>query len=211
MDIPLNVDVYCDNGKVCGRSVSIILNPVTEEITHFVIKVKDLAHPEYLVPIEYIVESTPQKIQLRCSRSQLMKFGLFTHIEFLDPYDVGYSQLQMPLAEAGAMGMWPYTIPANGALPIPEEDIPYGELAIHRGADVDAVDGHIGHVDEFIVNPKDSHITHLVMREGHLWGKKDITISISDIDHIEDDVVYLKLDKNTVEHMPAIPVKRWWR
>jgi sporulation protein YlmC with PRC-barrel domain len=34
-------------------------------------------------------------------------------------------------------------------------------------------------VDEFVVNPKNGHITHLVMREGHLWGQKDVIIPLA--------------------------------
>lgn len=210
MDIPLNVDVYCSNEEVCGRSVSIILNPVTEKITHFVIRTKELVHLEYMVPIEYIVESTPHKIQLRCSRKELARFDPFTHVELLDPYEVGYPHLP-PIYEREAVGMWPYTVPDDYMTAVPIEDIPHGELAIHRGAHVEAVDGRIGRVDEFLVNPKNSNITHLVLREGHLWGQKDITIPITEIDHIEEDVVYLKLDKHTIEHMPGIPIKRWWQ
>jgi len=102
-------------------------------------------------------------------------------------------------------------MPDGYASAVPVEDIPYGELAIRRGAHVEAADGRIGRVDEFLVNPKNSNITHLVLREGHLWGQKDVTIPISEIDHIEEDVVYLKLDKHTIEHMPSIPIKRWWQ
>jgi len=211
MDIPLNVDVYCSDEEVCGRSVSIILNPVTEKITHFVLRTKELVHLEYMVPIEYIVESTPHKIQLRCSRKQLAQFDPFTHVEFLDPHDVGYPHLPLPLAAVEPIGMWPYTLPGEDMTATPIEDIPYGELAVHRGAHVEAKDGRIGRVDEFLVNPQNSHITHLVLREGHLWGQKDVTIPVSEIDRIKDDVVFLKLDKQTIGHMPSIPIARWWR
>ena len=164
-----------------------------------------------MVPIEYIVESSPHKIQLRCSRKQLAGFDPFTHIEFVDPYDVDYPHLPPPMNEMDAVSLWPYSAPENYTTAVPIEDIPYGELAIHRGAKVEAVDGHIGSVDEFLINPKNSHITHLVLREGHLWGQKDVTIPVTEIDHIEDDWVYLKLDKHAVEHLPGIPIKRWWR
>ena len=211
MDIPLNVDVYCSDEEVCGRSISIILNPVTQKVTHFVIQTEGFVHLEYMIPIEFIVESTPYKIQLRCSRKQLAQFDPFTHVEFLDPHDVGYPHLPPPMNETDGVGMWPYVVPEDYMTAVPVEDIPYGELAVHRGAHVEAVDGRIGRVDEFLVNPQNSHITHLVLREGHLWGQKDVTIPITEIDHIEDDVVFLKLNKHAIEHMPGIPIKRWWR
>jgi hypothetical protein len=49
------------------------------------------------------------------------------------------------------------------------------------------------------------------MREGHLWGKKDITIPVSEIEQIDEDVVRLKLDKESIEKLPAISVSRRWK
>jgi sporulation protein YlmC with PRC-barrel domain len=75
---------------------------------------------------------------------------------------------------------------------------------------VEATDGHVGRVDEFVVDAGTGHITHLVLREGHLWGQKDVSISISEIGRIEADVVYLKLDKAGIDALPTIPVQRDW-
>jgi uncharacterized membrane protein len=48
----------------------------------------------------------------------------------------------------------------------------------------------------------------LVLREGHLWGDKVVTLPIAVIDYTEQENVYLKLDKQTIESLPAIPVKQ---
>jgi hypothetical protein len=45
-------------------------------------------------------------------------------------------------------------------------------------------------------------------REGHLWGEKHVTIPVSQIGRIEEHTVYLKLDREQVEALPAIPVRR---
>jgi hypothetical protein len=79
---------------------------------------------------------------------------------------------------------------------------------MHRGARVEATDGHVGRVDEFLVDPMDGHITHLVLREGHLWGEKYVTISVSQIARLEEDAVYLKLDKQSIEALPTISARR---
>jgi hypothetical protein len=63
-------------------------------------------------------------------------------------------------------------------------------------------------VDEFLINPDNDRITHLIMREGHLWGQKDVTIPVSPIDHYKDGTVYLKLRKKAIEKLPTIPVER---
>ena len=81
---------------------------------------------------------------------------------------------------------------------------------MRRGTRVKATDGYVGHVDEFVVNPENGHITHLVMREGHPWGKKDVMIPLSAMGDTRDDTVFLKIDKHQIESLPAIPVKRRW-
>ena len=83
-----------------------------------------------------------------------------------------------------------------------EEQLPEGEFSIHRSASVEATDGRVGHVQEFIV---DSH-TGLSYRSAlrrHLWGKKDVTIPLDQIERIEEDRIYLKLDKAAVERLPS--------
>ena len=42
----------------------------------------------------------------------------------------------------------------------------------------------------------------------HVWGKKEITVSVSAISFSDRDTVYLHLDKEAVEQLLAIPVQR---
>jgi hypothetical protein len=64
-------------------------------------------------------------------------------------------------------------------------------------------------VDEFLVDPTTRHITHLVLREGHLWGQKDVTIPLSAIERAGEDTVYLRLDRHAIKSLPAVPVRQW--
>ena len=89
------------------------------------------------------------------------------------------------------------------------QQIPPGELTVRRGTRVEATDGYVGKVDEFVVHPDTGHITHLVMREGHLWGKKDVIIPLSALKPMGDtyeDTVFLNLDKHQIESLPTFPL-----
>jgi hypothetical protein len=66
-------------------------------------------------------------------------------------------------------------------------------------------------VDEFIVEKENGHITHLILREGHLFGTEDVSIPTSEIERIDDEDVHLKLSKKEIAALPAIPVKRRWK
>jgi hypothetical protein len=195
MDIPINAKATCLEGS-CGHSVLVILKPTTQEITHVVISNDSSPETEYLVSIDRIAESTPDHIRLNCSREELSKMLVFAKEEFIPT--------------GGSYVMWPYYPLSAAYVTVEDEHIPADELAIRRGARVEASDGHVGRVDEFLINPANDQITHLVMREGHFWGQKDVTIPVSQIDHYQENTVYLKLNKQEIEKLPAIPVQRSW-
>jgi sporulation protein YlmC with PRC-barrel domain len=201
MDIPVNAEVYCKDGP-CGHSTYVIINPTTWQVTHLVVKEKGFPNVERLVPLEQVTETSPHLIHLGCTRNELSNMDQFIAIDFL-PGSFSF----IPYGPDEYM-VWPYVLPQGMAIPVEHERIPPNELGVRRGARVEATDGHVGVVDEFLVDPGNGHITHLVMREGHLWGKKDVTIPVSEIDHIKENIVYLKLDKRSIEALPGIPVKR---
>ena len=205
MDIPINVEVLCA-GKECGRSTCLIVNPINERITHLVVAEKVFPYIERLVPVEKIVASTPNSIQLRCSQTDLSGMDAFEETDFIEA-----GQLEASFPYNAPYEVWPYAMYDVMPMPLEHEQIPAGEVAIHRGTSVKATDGPVGKVDEFLIDPENDVITHLVLREGHLWGKKDVTIPVSEIDKIAEEAVYLKLDKKAIEKLPTVPVKRKWK
>jgi uncharacterized membrane protein/sporulation protein YlmC with PRC-barrel domain len=74
-----------------------------------------------------------------------------------------------------------------------------------------ATDGYVGRMSEFLIDPDSGEVTHLILEEGHLWGKQEITIPISTIDRSVDNMVFLKLDKNEVAYLPTIPLRRHYQ
>lgn len=199
MDIPIGADVECVDGSV-GRSTQIILNPVSEKVTHVVVQ-DGLMGTERLVPIDVITEARPNLVRLRLTRDELKQQPPFTRTQYIDlwqPYQ-NYT--------TGQVMLWPYAAPASSNVAVDEKQVPPDELVIHRGTQVEARDGQVGQVSEFLVNPTTGHITHLVLKEGMLWNKKAVTIPASQIDRIEKDTVYLTLDKEAVEALPSIPIR----
>jgi hypothetical protein len=210
MEIPLNAQVECTDG-VCGRSVFVLINPVIEEVTHLVVR-EDSSNVEYIVSVDVVSETIRDTIQLRCSKAELEKMDPFIKATFIEE--------KMPdkmFVYGGGMYGWgsyyyaPLVTPGVAVrVPVEEEQIPPGELAVRRGTRVEATDGYIGQVDEFVVNPENGHITHLVMREGHLWGQKDVIIPLSAMGETREDTVFLKLDKHQIGLLPTFPLRRRW-
>jgi sporulation protein YlmC with PRC-barrel domain len=201
MDIPIGVEVFCTDG-LCGRTTRVVLRPKTEEITHLVVKENGSPHREVLIPVTAVTATTPDSINLRYTRHKIADLQPFTETD--------YVQVEVPSPADGIYYMMPYAYPEVETLAVKHKAIPADELAVRRGAWVEATDGPVGRVDEFLVDPESDHITHLVLREGHIWGQKEVTIPISEIERIEENAVYLKIDKRKIEALPAIPVRRKW-
>jgi sporulation protein YlmC with PRC-barrel domain len=207
MDIPIGAEVYCSDG-LAGHTSAVIIDPATRQVTHLVVRERALPFMEYLAPIELVSDATPREVHLRCSKAGLDALEPFHYSDYgANAADyAGYASDQYYFwPEAGNAMLMPTEDPMD--LAVAYDHVPAGELAIDRGARVNARDGHVGKVDEFLVDPRDDKITHLVLREGHLWGKKAVTIPVTEIDHIDDNEVYLKLDKQAVETLPAVPLR----
>lgn len=196
MDVPVDATVECTDGP-CGRSKYAIIDPAKERVTHVVIEESGLGGRERLAPVSLISQSTPEKITLRCSAEELQDLQPFVRREYLpgeEPF------LAYP---PGHYMVWSTGI-SGGVPPVVEHtDVPEGQLAISRGARVEASDGKVGQVDEFLTDPVDRRITHVVLRHGHLWGQREVTVPAEQIDRIEDGVVFLKLDKKGIEALPG--------
>jgi sporulation protein YlmC with PRC-barrel domain len=197
LDIPIHAKVLCADGQTCGHTSYVVLNPVTETMTHVVVKRGVWPNDERLVPIELVTESALDHIRLSCSRDKLAAMDSFIETEFIE------SEVDQYLTDSYVL-TWPYRYSEMRRIPVEHERVPIGELAVRRGARVEATDGNIGHVDGFLVDENSEHVTHLVLREGHLWGQKDVTIPVSEIARIEEDIVHLKLDKESIENLPVI-------
>lgn len=214
--IPLNVEVTCIDGN-CGKSSHVIINPLDRAITHVVVEYDSFSDSNNsLVPLDKIIETTDNSIQLKCTTEELIGMEKFTETHYINSDAAEYTAFdtlaERSFNELDSFSMLPYVYPESRIYSIPVEDerIPPGEIAVRRGADVEASDGHVGRVAEFIIDPTDGHITHLVLREGHLWSEKELTLPLSTVERMDEDAVYLNLDKKAVKSLPAIPVKRFY-
>ncbi len=194
--IPLDARVHCSDGPA-GRSTCLILDPIREVVTQVV--VYDGGRPielERVVPVERIADTTHDSILLDCTRDELRELPTFD--------SVGYTPRE---DDAGTRTFfWPFARPEAVNLPLGHERIPLGELALRRGAGIEATDGHMGKLGELLVD-EEGRITHFVLKEGHLWGRREVAVPVSMVEDAAEDLVRLRVDRSAVEELPAVPVK----
>jgi uncharacterized membrane protein/uncharacterized protein YrrD len=197
-NIPLEAQVECSDGPA-GQSTSIIVDPATHQVTHIVVEETKYSQNKRLVPLDQIVETSPDSIRLRCTLDELARMKLFSI--------TNYHQVEVPYYAGADYGMSYYNGPQTILVEDEEEFMPVGLQALRPGTPVRATDGEVGRVDDLILDST-GVITHFVIHEGHLWGQKDVIMPVSSVKKVEADTVYLKLDKETIQAMLAIPTKQ---
>jgi hypothetical protein len=191
-----------------------LINPFIDQVTDLVVKENTSPNTEYIVPINFVTETTAEMIRLRCSKAEMEMREPFIKTTFVDEKMTDINNGYDSRYGSGSYYDMPYVTPE---VPVYEsktgQQITVGKMAVRRGTPVEATDGYVGKVDEFVVN-RDGHISHLVMREGHLWGKKDVIIPLSALDNNHNfnvrDSLFLKLSKLEVESLPTFPMHRDW-
>ena len=200
-NIPLKAKVQCTD-TACGKTTNVIVNPVNMQVTHFVVKDKKL--PSYstrLISVDKIASSTPDQITLNCSFDDVAAMQPFIVDDFVQQSGSGMAY------ESGDAYSSQYVVNDTAYDSVQAENMPKGELDIYSGMKIEASDGKIGKLDALVLDPKTGAVTHLQMREGHLFGKKDVAVAVSDIDFTDGESIYLKIDKAAVKALPKIKVK----
>jgi len=85
------------------------------------------------------------------------------------------------------------------------DTIPLGEVEVRRGDHVHATDGDIGRVQGLVIDPRSHHVTHVLLQEGHLWGRKEVSIPISAVTRV-DDGIWLDITKQDVADLPPVDI-----
>ena len=210
-EFTLGAGASCSDGS-CGEVVRAILSPATRTVTHLVIEPRH--HPESgrLVPVE-LVEAGVGEIRLSCSLAEFDTLEPAERIDLVEGIDYGGGygapEAVMEYGDVGAMGGG---VSASGmgigmslghhTPTITSDNVPEGESEVVRHEHIHATDGEIGQLKGFAVDPDDHRVTHVLVREGHLWGRKEIAIPVSAVTSL-DDGIWLNLTKSQVEELPS--------
>ena len=180
----------CTDGH-CGQVRRLIIDPASETVTHLVIQPGHRQEAGRLVPVR-LVETADGDIRLRCTRAE---FGELDHAAERDL--VAGAEAPQIVEHGGVSGA------ALRQTTVLEDVIPVGETEVGPGEPVHAVDGEIGRVQGFLVSPGDDRVTHVLLQEGHLWGRKKIAIPLSAVTGV-DAGIRLNLTKQQVEELPPV-------
>lgn len=204
--------VICSDGA-CGELRWVVVDPITRKLTHVVVEQRHRQGMGHLVPID-LVSSSGQELRLACTKAELQALEDADETRFLPGTSVpwGYGEeeaLSWPYygLGTGGMGVGMGLGTGTGARPQPitYDRVPAGEVEVRRGDQVRATDGDIGRVQGLVIDPSDHHVTHVLLEEGHLWGKKQVAIPITAVTGMSHGV-QLRLSKDEVRELPPVAI-----
>jgi sporulation protein YlmC with PRC-barrel domain len=203
----IGADASCTDGT-CGRVSRVVVDPVARVVTHLVVEPEHRQGLGRLVPLG-LVEVTEGGIRLDCTRAAFEKLDPAEQTQFV-PGTRGYAAygpeqvLSWPYYGLGGEGVMGDSA-GKVSQTVTYDSVPLGEVAVRRGAHVHATDGAIGQVQGLVIDPGSRHVTHVLLQEGHLWGRKDVAIPISAVTGT-DDGIRLNLTKRQVEDLPPVDI-----
>lgn len=215
-EFTIGSEVVCGDGA-CGELKRVVVNPVTRALTHLVVEPRFQQGTGRLVPID-LVESTAEEIRLRCRKDEFAVLeeaeettllpgasGQWAYAQgsmlSLPYYQLGVGGMTMGMGGMAGMG----TSMRTGPPVVTYDKVPLGDVEVRRGAHVKATDGAIGRVQGLVIDPSDHHVTHFLLEEGHLWGKKEVAIPITAVKSV-DDGISLSLTKDQVRDLPPVDI-----
>jgi sporulation protein YlmC with PRC-barrel domain len=202
----------CDDGE-CGTVKRVVVDPLARTVTHLVVEPKHRLGLARLVPLG-IAQSTQDGVRLRCSMADFEQLDSAEETQFV-PGTLGYENygpeqvMSWPyfgLSGGQAAGVAGAVVPGVSQT-ITYDTVPEGEVDVRRGEPVHATDGPIGRVHGLVIDKASRRVSHVLLDEGHLWGRKEVAIPISAVKSVEDGIE-LRMTKQEVEDLPPVEIDR---
>jgi sporulation protein YlmC with PRC-barrel domain len=204
----IGADATCTDGD-CGQVSRVVVDPVARAVTHLVVEPKHRQGLGRLVPLD-LVDVVPGQIRLRCTLAEFGKLDSAEETQFVVGTH-GYADYGPEQVVA-----WPYyglggsagvsgDTEAWASQTVTYDTVPLGEVEVRRDERVHAADGSIGRVQGLVIDPRSRHVTHVLLQEGHLWGRKEVAIPIGAVTGV-DDGIKLSLTKQQVQDLPPVDI-----
>ncbi len=167
-EFTIGAKANCSDGP-CGEVSRLVIDPAAGTVTHLVITPEHHREAGRFVPVDLVDSAGGQVRRVRCTLAEFDRLEHAAERKLVTGMDgVG----------GGLVGVGYDPGPGQPRMVI-EDLVPVGESDVGPGERVHAVDGEIGRVQGFLVDPGDRHATHVLLQEGHIWGRKEVAIPIS--------------------------------
>jgi sporulation protein YlmC with PRC-barrel domain len=194
----LGAEAFCSDGA-CGEITRVVLDLVTRVVSHVVVEPKHRQGLGRAIPLS-LIDFSAHGVLLNCTSAE---FDALDHAEetVLLPGTGGRAAYV-----AGRALPQPYCglLDVIGKVPQPVtyDTIPPGEVEVRRDEEIEATDGEIGTVRGLVIDQKSGQVTHVLLRQHHLWGHREVPVPLEDVAAIATRI-RLNVAKHAVQEMSA--------
>jgi sporulation protein YlmC with PRC-barrel domain len=204
----------CTDGE-CGEVRRVVVDPVARTLTHLVVEPEGRLGLARLVPLDLVdlvdlADAPGGEIRIRCTLAEFARLDPAEETQFV-PGTRGYEAYGTDQVLS-----WPYYRLGGPPEPmdlgveavsqtVTYDTVPLGEVEVRRGDPVQAADGGIGRVQGLVIDPRTHHVTHVLLQEGHLWGKKEVAIPIGAVTRVDDGIA-VSLTRQQVQDLPPVDI-----
>jgi PRC-barrel domain protein len=199
--ITIGAKASCTDGP-CGTVTRVVVDPVAELVTHIVVEPPHQHLRSRLVPVG-LADATAGEVRLRCTTAEFEALDPAEDVQFI-PGTIQYAAYGPEQAV-----FWPHWAKGGsggrGDM-VTEDSVPVGEVQVRRGDRVHASDGEIGRVRGLVIDRNTHHVTHVLLEEGHPWGRKEVAIPISAVTKASEGI-QASLTKQQIEDLPPADIE----
>jgi hypothetical protein len=195
MRIDFGSSLRCE-GADAGTVADVVVDPAERRLTHVVVEVRD--DVARLVPAALLAPGHDGGIVLGCTLAELRALDPVGEVAYLpvdefpeadDTSDVGIEDV-MSVPSYQSIEFGDYADEFTTGLNVRYDRIPKGEVELRGASDVVSPDGsRRGSLHGIVVDG--TSLTHVVVRRGHLWWKRDDSVAIGAVESFATDCVTL--------------------
>jgi uncharacterized protein YrrD len=210
MQIKHGVSVFTRDEQEAGRVERVVIDPLTQEISHLVIGRSLFFNDSRIIPVQMIASADTDRIQLVLDKESLENLPYFEETHFVSPKEGDDAEVlegaYVPplywyppagMATMGYPGYFSYSYPTQT-----EQNLPEGLVALQDGAIVSDITGEeIGEIEKVIVGEEIGQVTHFVVGWGLLQHYRKL-IPAHWVEEVSENQVRLAVHKREVERLP---------
>lgn len=211
-----NADVFSAGGRKVGNIERVVINPVTREITHLVVKKGFLLTRDKVIPVDQVDSATEDRVVLKTRFDLEDKWPDFEQYHYVRAENTGvYPEWRKgyawpvvwyhPLAYLSPRDYPGYKRPKY--ITKTDRNIPEGTIPLEEGAKVLDVKGeNLGAIERLCTGSEDHLVTHLLISQG-LLSKEKKMIPSDWVKNVKEDTIRLSVEKALIERLPEFPAR----
>lgn len=220
-----DMSVYSSDDKKVGEIKRVVIDPVTQKVSHLVIEQGFIFTEDKVLPIAFVSRQQDNRIYLSDTSDALdlqdfeetyyvRKYGP-NHKEVVPESEVNPMPALMPmpyyyyppatgLSGRGVYAGYPTRVNDEPAMVVKRENVPDGARIIDEGANIYSTDGdHVGDVHSVHIDSESNRVSHIVISQGLLFHDYKVVPSFW-VKEVNEDGIQLAVSTKQLEQLEAV-------